>query len=159
MPRTTSINLGPGELQIGATGTEVDVSCWVNNCRIASDKSADDDRTMLCGDVLAGAVTYTFSLTGNVDTDIDTPDGLFALSQDAAGTQQEFTFTPNSEIGTTATGILTIDPLDFGADEMGQPLQSDFEFAIVGKATYTYGTGGAGTQSAGGDDEPALVDA
>jgi hypothetical protein len=156
MARTQSLNLGPGLLKIGATGTEVDASCWVNNCTIASDKSADDDRTMLCGDVLAGAVTYTFSLTGNVDTDIDTPDGLFALSQDEAGTQQDFTFTPNTEIGTTATGVLTIDPLDFGADEMGQPLQSDFEFAIVGKPTYAYGAAVEGAEVEGAEvEEPA----
>lgn len=140
MARTTSNNLGPGTLKIGETGTEIDVSCYVNNARITSEKTADDDRTMLCGDVLPGAVTYTYSLTGNVDIDVETgATGLFALTQAEPGTQQSFEFTPSTAEGTTATGTLTIDPLDFGADEMGSPLTSDFEFAIVGKPTYDYG--------------------
>jgi hypothetical protein len=47
--------------------------------------------------------------------------------------------------------VLTIDPLDFGADETGADLTSDFEFTIVGTPVYTYGAGGALT--AGVDDE------
>ena len=42
-------------------------------------------------------------------------------------------FTPNTEAGTSAAaGTLIIDPLDFGADESGADLTSDFEFTIVG---------------------------
>jgi hypothetical protein len=138
MPRTNSINLGPGTLEIGTTGTEIDVSCYVNNVRISADKSQDDDRTMLCGDVLPGAVTYTYSLAGNIDIDLDnTPSSLFDMSQADPGSQQNFVFTPNTVDGKTATGTLILDPLDFGADEMGQPLQSDFEFSIVGKPVYS----------------------
>jgi hypothetical protein len=48
-------------------------------------------------------------------------------------------FTPNTATGTSAAGELVIDPLDFGADESGADLTSDFEFTIVGKPTYTYG--------------------
>jgi hypothetical protein len=62
--------------------------------------------------------------------------GFFALSQSAPGTQQDFTFTPSTAAGTTATGVLTIDPLDFGADESGADLTSDFEFTIVGTPVY-----------------------
>lgn len=137
-----NIPLGPGELKIGATGSEIDASCLVNNASITAEKNQDDDRTMLCGTVKPGKVDYAYSLTGNVDTDVDLADGLFALSQASPGSQQDFTFTPNTEAGTTATGKLIIDPLDFGADEMGQPLQSDFEFSLVGKPTYVYGVGG-----------------
>lgn len=154
MARTTSRNLGPGTLKIGETGTEIDISCYVNNAVISADKSADDDRTMLCGDVLPGAVTYTYALSGNMDIDVENgAASFFALSQAEPGTQQGFEFTPNTAGGDKAAGTLTIDPLDFGADEMGQPLTSDFEFAIVGKPTYTYGTGGAGVMAA--DEEPA----
>jgi len=133
--------LGPGTLTIGATGTEVDASCLVNNASITSDKNESDSTTKLCGDVRAGSITYTFKLTGNVDTDVADVAGLFHLSQESAGTQQGFTFTPSTDEGTTATGTLTIDPLDFGADEMGADLTSDFEFSIVGKPVYAYGTG------------------
>jgi hypothetical protein len=156
MPRTSSTNLGPGTLEIGDTGTEIDVSCYVNNAMITSDKDAEDDRTMLCGDVLPGAVTYTYSLTGNMDSDHENgAASFFALSQAEPGSQANFTFTPNTAEGTVATGTLTIDPLDFGADEMGAPLASDFEFSIVGKPTYTYGGVAADSEAATTDEEYA----
>ncbi len=135
--------LGDGVLKIGATGTEIDVSCLVNNAVISSSKDEGDSTTKLCGTVVAGSVTYTYTLGGNVDTDIADPAGLFALSQESAGEAMDFTFTPNIEAGTTAKGELTIDPLDFGGDESGQTMTSDFEFSFVGKPTYTYGAGDA----------------
>ena len=134
--------LGPGVLKIGATGSEIDASCLVNNAAITSDKDEGDSTTKLCGDVRAGSVTYTYKLTGNVDTDVADDAGLFALSQDVPGTEQQFTFTPSTAEQTTATGVLIIDPLDFGADEMGADLTSDFEFSIVGKPVYDYGPTG-----------------
>ena len=134
--------LGPGVLKIGATGSEIDASCLVNNAAITSDKDEGDSTTKLCGDVRAGSVTYTYKLTGNVDTDVADDAGLFALSQDVPGTEQTFTFTPSTAEQTTATGTLIIDPLDFGADEMGADLTSDFEFSIVGKPVYDYGPTG-----------------
>jgi hypothetical protein len=133
-------NLGPGELKIGTTGTELDVSCLVNNAVISADKDEGDSTTKLCGTVKPGAVTYAFTLAGNIDTDIAEATGFFALSQDAMGTEQHFLFTPSTEAGTEAAGTLIIDPLDFGGDESGQPMTSDFEFSIVGAPTYTYGT-------------------
>lgn len=134
--------LGPGILTIGATGSEVDASCLINNATITHDKNETDSTTKLCGDVRAGSVTYTYKLTGNVDTDVADLAGLFALSQDSAGTQQDFVFTPSTAEQTTATGTLVIDPLDFGAGEMGADLTSDFEFSIVGKPVYDYGPPG-----------------
>lgn len=131
--------LGPGTLTIGATGTEFDASCLVNNAVISMSKDEDDAVTKLCGTVVPGAVTYTYTLSGNVDIDISDPAGLFALSQNSAGTQQTFTFTPNNDAGTEAAGTLTIDPLDFGGDETGTIMTSDFEFSIVGAPTYTIG--------------------
>lgn len=130
--------LGPGTLTVGETGTEIDASCLINNASIAMDKDEGDGKTMLCGTEKAGSVTYTYSLSGNLDTDTDDANGLFALSQSAAGTEVPFTFTPSTEGGTTATGVIVIDPLDFGADEYGEYLNSDFEWSLVGKPEYTY---------------------
>jgi hypothetical protein len=136
---TTTTTLGPGTLTIGEIGTEIDISCLVNNALIGAEKDESDATTKLCGDVRAGTVTYTYSLSGNMDTDVGDAAGFFALSQAQPGTQQSFVFTPNTATRTSAAGILTIDPLDFGADEAGADLTSDFEFTIVGKPTYTYG--------------------
>jgi len=97
----------------------------------------------LCGTTTPGKIVYTYKLTGNLDTDVETADGLFAYSQDHAGESIEFEFVPNTAAGTSAAGMLTIDPLDFGADEYGEALDSDFELTIIGKPTFVYGTGGA----------------
>ena len=134
--------LGPGTLKIGATGTEIDVSCLVNSCRIAAAKDQKDSTQKLCGTKVPGAVTYTASLKGNVDVDAEEgAAGLFGLSWSAPGTEQDFTFEPNTAAGVSAAGTLVIDPLDLGADEYGAVLTSDFEYQIVGTVTFTYPTG------------------
>jgi hypothetical protein len=130
---------GPGTLSIGATGTEIDVECLINGCRITSSKDEADSTTKLCGTVKPGKITYTYSLTGNLDIDSEAADGLFALSQSVPGTEQDFIFVPSTPGVTSAAGVLIIDPLDFGADAYGDDLTSDFEFSIVGAPTYTYG--------------------
>jgi hypothetical protein len=147
--------LGPGELTIGATGTPIDVSCLINNATVSMTKDEGDSTTKLCGDVVPGAVTYTYTLGGNVDLDLTDPAGLFALSQDHAGEVQDFTFMPSTEAGTEASGQLTIDPLDFGGDETGVVMASDFEFSIVGKPTYVYGTGVGGGAAHVGETDAA----
>lgn len=138
-PEPPTFDLGPGVLKIGSTGTEIDVSCLINNARISAEKTEGDSTTKLCGTVRPGSVTYSYGLAGNVDTDVADEAGLFALSQSAKGTEQSFIFTPSTEAGTTASGTLIIDPLDFGSDEMGAPLTSDFDFTIVGDPAWDFG--------------------
>lgn len=147
-PEPDVYDLGPGELKIGATGTEIDVSCLVNNAKIAMSKDEGDSTTKLCGTVRPGSVKYTFALSGNVDTDIADASGLFALSHSAKGTEQSFTFTPSTEAATVAVGTLIIDPLDFGGDETGQPMTSDFEWSLMGDPAFTYGGAVVGTETA-----------
>ncbi len=130
--------LGPGVLEIGATGTEIDVSCLVNGVRITNDKNEGDETVKLCGTRVPGAVTYSPTMTGNLDVDSDVDDGLFALSWAEPGSQQPFQFVPNSADGTSAAGTIQIDPLDFGADAFGDTLTSDFTFTIVGDITFTF---------------------
>lgn len=140
MPDTTAgktYKLGPGTLKIGATGSAIDVSCLVNNATITTDRSQDDPVFHLCGTSTQGAVTYTHSLTGNLDIDPAEATGLFALSWASPGTEQHYEFTPSTEAGVAASGELIIDPLDFGADEYGKPLSSDFEFVLTAAPTWT----------------------
>jgi len=132
------VALGPGTLKIGETGTLLDVSCLVNNATITASKDQGDSVTKLCGTVKPGTVRYDYELGGNIDTDIAESDGFFALTQDQAGTEQDFEFVPNTGAVTKAAGSLVIDPLDFGGDETGETMTSDFAFTIVGAPTYTY---------------------
>jgi hypothetical protein len=151
LPDTTG-NLGPGLLTIGMTGTPIDISCLVNNCKIAAEKDEGDSTTKLCGDTRAGAVTYSYKMTGNTDTDIKDPDGFFALSWASPGAVLDFVFTPDNAATTSASGQLIVNPLDFGADEAGADLTSDFEFTLNAKPTFTYPVVGGLA-----DDEPVGV--
>lgn len=137
-PEPDTFPLGPGTLSIGATGTPIDISCLVNNAVISADKSQGDSTTKLCGTVKPGAVTYEYSLAGNMDTDIADDAGFFALSQLSAGEELDYTFEPSTEAGTSAAGTLIVDPLDFGGDTSGETMTSDFEFSLVGAPTYTF---------------------
>ena len=110
----------------------------INGARITASKDKADDTVKLCGDIRAGAISYTYELTGNIDLDVADEAGIFALSQTAAGSEQAFTYTANTAAGTTATGVLIIDPLDYGADAYGDDLTSDFTFSLVDKPTYTF---------------------
>jgi hypothetical protein len=152
-PEPDTWPLGPGTLSIGLTGTPVDVSCLVNNAVVAADKNQGDSTTKLCGTVKPGAVTYDYTLGGNIDTDIAEESGFFALTQEQAGKELDYTFTPNTEAGTTAAGTLIVDPLDFGGDTSGETMVSDFEFALVGQPTYTYGVPDAAGFAAEDNDE------
>lgn len=135
-----AVKFGPGTLTIGETGTSIDASCLVNSLTITSDVSTDDDVTKLCGTVQPGARTYTFTMEGNLDLDTDQgADGLFALSQVAKGTEVPFEFVANTDDGTTCTGRLIIDPMDYGADEFGKYMASDISWALVGDPAYTWG--------------------
>lgn len=143
-PPNTVAKLGPGTLQIGSIGSPIDCSCLVNGCRITSSKDQGDSTTKLCGTVRPGNTDYTFELSGNMDVDVADSSGILALSYSAKGTEQPFTFTPNTAAGTTASGTLVIDPLDFGADNYGDDMTSDFAFSIVGDPDLTWSDDGGG---------------
>lgn len=153
-PEDNTAKLGPGTLTIGEVGAPIDVSCLVNNATISASKSQGDSVTKLCGTVKPGATTYDYALSGNVDTDVADDAGLFALSQSAPGSVQSYKFTPSTEAGTSASGTLVIDPLDFGGSDVGETMTSDFEFALVGPPTYDYGDGGAVMAAAVEEPEP-----
>lgn len=131
--------LGPGTLKIGATGTEIDISCLINNAVISANKNQDDNVTKLCGTVVPGAVTYDYTLAGNIDIDIAEATGFFALTQAEPGSQQHYEYVPNTDAVTKAAGELIIDPLDFGGGDTTVTMAADFEFSLVGQPTYTYG--------------------
>jgi hypothetical protein len=144
-PVSDDVNkFGPGTLKIGETGTEIDVSCQVNNLVLTQAPNRGDSKVMLCGTTKAGSVTYDKTLEGNLDLDLDAgAEGLFYLSQQYPGSEQSFAFTPNTAGGDTAAGTLILDPMDFGSTEgYGAIMGSDVSW-IVTDVTITPGTGGA----------------
>ena len=126
------LTLGPGTFKIGSAGAEVDYSIKVNNMRLTTTADTTDPTTKLSGDQFPGVTTFTGELGGNVDIDPETADGLFQLSSEHGGTVQAFTYTPNDVAAIEARGLITIMPLDLGADEYGADLTSDLAWATVG---------------------------
>lgn len=123
--------LGPGTLSIGETATPIDVSCLVNNVSIIPDISEGDSKTMLCGTTKTSPDEITWAIEGNVDVDAGLTAGFFALTWQHIGETVDFTFTPSTAVGTTVTGQLKLAPLELGADNYGDFLNSDFSFGLV----------------------------
>jgi hypothetical protein len=129
-----SNKMGPGTLTIGVSGTLIEISCQITEAVLSPDKDKEDDLTTLCGDTLAGEITYTWNLKGTLVQDWSAT-GINKYAHDNAGTQQPFTFTPDAA-GPTLSGTLTVDPIDFGGKVKERPT-ADFEFSVVGKPVWT----------------------
>lgn len=125
---------GPGVLKFGATGSEQDFSCQASSCALEPDKDAEDAIKVLCGDSVAGAVTYTWNLTGTFLQDLRTgaTQGITMYCLEHAGQEVDFVFTPNSTESPGFKGKVTIDPIAIGGDS-GDVATADFEFAVTGQ--------------------------
>lgn len=127
--------MGPGTLTIGVSGTLIEISCQITEATLSPDKNEEDALNTLCGDVLAGDVTYTWTLKGTVVQDWSDA-GINKYCHDNAGTQQPFSFIPDTADGPTLSGTLTVDPIDFGGKVKTKPT-ADFEFSVQGKPVWT----------------------
>ena len=139
MPTANVTKFGPGALTLGETTGIVDFSCQVINALIEWDKDKDDDVTVLCGDVVAGASTYTATISGTLFQDL-VASGILEYSWLHKGETVPFTFTPNTANGTKVEGDLIVDPIPFGSDEPKANMQGDFTWNLVGEPTLTIGT-------------------
>lgn len=130
---------GPGTISVGTTPTPVDFSAQLINALIEWDKDKDDDVTVLSGDVVPGASTYTATLSGTLFQDL-VASGILEYSWTHKGETLDFEFVPNTANGTGVAGQLTIDPIPFGSDEPKANMQGDFTWNLVGEPTLTIGT-------------------
>lgn len=121
--------LGPGTLSLGTAGA-VDISCQITNSVLTPDIDTDDPVTVLCGDVIPGATSYAWKLTGTLLTDLSAG-GIAEYAFTNRNTIVEFEYTPNTAAGVSFTGSLTLHPIDIGGDS-GKNLESDFEWPLVG---------------------------
>ena len=124
--------LGPGTLTIGETGTTLDLSCQLSAAWVKWDKDTEDPTEVLCGESIAGGVTYSGKLTGTVLLDLSDA-GMVDFTWTNKGQQFPFTFVPNTVEGRTITGSVTVDPLDVGGDEVKKNMTTDFEWDCVGE--------------------------
>jgi hypothetical protein len=127
--------LGPGTLIIGETTTTLDLSCQLSAAHIEWDKDKEDDTPVLCGEDVAGGVNYTAKLTGTVLLDLATG-GMVDFTWTNKGQQFSFVFVPNAAEAMQVSGVLTVDPLDVGGDEVKKNMSVDFEWDCVGEPAF-----------------------
>jgi hypothetical protein len=127
--------LGPGTLIIGETTTTLDLSCQLSAAKVEWDKDKEDNTEVLCGDSIAGGVTYTAKLTGTVLLDLSAT-GMVSFTWTHKGEEHAFVFIPNDVEAQQVSGVLTVDPLDVGGDEVKKNMSVDFEWDCVGEPVF-----------------------
>jgi hypothetical protein len=132
MPATT-VKLGPGLLEIGEVGTEVDFTCQVTGATVEWSADVGDDTPVLCGETVPGERTYSSTLSGSLYQDLGLAGGIVDYSWAHKGEEVPFTFVPSTTAGKGVTGVVILDPLSVGGDTAGENMVSDFEWAIVGE--------------------------
>ena len=140
MPISSS-KLGAGTLTLG-TGP-LDVSIQVTACRLTPTENvtAGDAIKVLTLDQIDGdeSVDYSFTLDGSFLQDDPGASSVVDWSWTNMGTEQSFTFVPNTAQGREATGtIKSVVPLSIGGEEVDATMSSDFSWRI--KGTPTVGT-------------------
>lgn len=129
--------LGPGVLSIGEVGTAIDFSCQVTAATVEWSEDADDDTTVLCGDIVPGARRYTATISGTLFQDLSATAGAGIVEYSWAhkGETVPLTFVPSDDAAKQVTGDVILVPLSVGGDEAGSNMTSDFEWAFVGEPT------------------------
>lgn len=125
-------NLGPGTLTLGTGPLAVELQLTACKLVPAENVTTDDAVKVLSGDVLPESTTETYSWTlqGTYLQDLRAA-GVNAWSWVNKGTEQDFTFEPNSSAA-SFEGVLKPVPLQVGGDEVGRRMTADFTWRCVG---------------------------
>lgn len=123
--------VGPGLLEIGSTGSLVDLATRCSSATIKWKKDAEDSELMLSGDTVAGDVTYTAQLTAKVKQGDLTAGGLIDWSWRHKGQQLPFRYQPYDD-NPAIEGELIVDPIDAGGD-VGTKPTSDITWDCIGE--------------------------
>lgn len=139
MPINTT-KLGPGTLTLGAGAMQVNAQ--LTKARVVPSESVEstDAIKVLSGEVLDPTETasYSYALEGTFLQDLGAVASVVDWSWTNAGTEQPFTFTPNTAAGVDVVGTLTPVPLAIGGDEVDAgPMSSDFTWRIKGTPDLT----------------------
>lgn len=124
-------NGGPGKLTLGAAGTLKTLTAQVRSCTLEPSVDTGDTITTLSGESVGGARTESFVLTGTILQDLGATAGITEWLYSNAGTTQPFAFAPSTAAGKQITGSVVIEAVSIGG-EVGEVLESDFEFKVVG---------------------------
>lgn len=141
--RRKNLTLGPGTLTFGSVGSILDMSCQITEIKFAAEGDSEDAELVLCGDSIAGARTYTWTMSGTTYQDLET-DGVIDWSWKYAGTEVPFKFVPDSTGESAVTGRVIVDPIELGGT-VGQKNKSEFEWGLVAAPSLRANTTTQGT--------------
>lgn len=127
--------LGPGSLQIGETGTELDMSAQLTAVSIAWENDEGDALNVLSGETIPGDDNFTASLTATVVQDL-TEDGVIDWTWSNKGKVVPVVFTPLTAGAAKVEGQVKVLPIDLGGDVKAKNT-SDIEWSFVGEPTFT----------------------
>lgn len=135
------ISMGPGTLEIGATGTLTDFSAQCTSVKLTPTVDNGDPLNVLSGEQIPGDRSEAFTLDGTFVQDFGSAAGTTTeFLFDHRGQTMDFEFTPSSAQSTKKiTGQLVVEAIDIGGDVKTTPT-SDFSFVIVGAPVLAGGT-------------------
>lgn len=125
------LNIGAGELTIGASTDLTIFSGQVTACRLVPSVDQGDTITVLSGEKVAGDRTESFTLEGTLLQDLGATESTTEWLFENRGETHVFEFTPNTAKGKTITGSLVVEAIEIGGD-VSTKATSDFTFIVVG---------------------------
>lgn len=133
----TTTKLGPGTLTLGAGALEV--SSQLTSCKVTPSESVTttDRKKVLSGESTepSESVDFTYALEGNFLQDLAVG-AVVDWSWTNKGTEQPFTFVPNTAADRQVQGVLKPVPLSIGGDEVDADMASDFTWRIIGEPDF-----------------------
>lgn len=127
---TTDSRLGPGTLTLGTT----DYGAQCSNVRLVPSKDSTDGTPTLGTPEPPKDVKTSWTLSGTVVQDWESSTGFVEYCRTNDNTQVSFIWEPNTDVGVTYSGTVTVSAIEIGGDVAAQNT-SDFEFDVVGAIT------------------------
>lgn len=130
--KTTRV--GAGTLTLGDAEDLMTFASQVLSCAVEPEGDSEDPQEVLSGEMVEGAYSETYNLTGEFFQDLDTAAGVTEYTWTNSGKVVPFKFVPNTAKGKQVAGNLRVVATKIGGD-VGENATAEFEFAIIGKPT------------------------
>jgi hypothetical protein len=133
----TVVNKLLGTLKLGDASTGMAMEAQVSQVGVPQTVTRDSPVTVLTGDVVQAAATYSWTLTGQALLDLSDSGGVFYFVTEHQGEQMPFSFQPIGATGPTFAGTVIVDGWDTEELAAGAIVQSKFTWPLQGARTVT----------------------
>jgi hypothetical protein len=134
----TVINKLVGTFKLGDTATGMAMEAQISQIGTPQTVTRDSPVTVLTGDVVLAAATYSWSIVGQALLDVSDPSGIYYFVVENQGQELAFEFCPiGATAGPTITGTCIVDGWDTEEIAAGSIVQSKFTWPVQGIITRT----------------------